>query len=205
MKTSFKKSLLLTAVLAFVSSSLRLQAQTATNAPQTFFGTVQTYLTAHDPTLTPFVTDKFFAYTGVEYVSGVTTANVVGADLDLWKASTLTTAASQYSLSAPTAATPTVSGLTLGLCGTIRNEGVAGTIDTAEFGGEAGYVIGTDAKIIGRVTGGYELITHKGYIGVEAEIRKAMTKHTFLGAAIGIRSSAFSAPPSVKANVGFSF
>lgn len=173
--------------------------------PASFVGSIESYFTSHDSTLTPFVTDRLFAWTGVEYVSGVTTANIVGIDYDIWKASTLTDAASQYKLTLATSNSPTVSGITLGAGAIIRNEGVAGTIMTAEAGGEVSYVMGTDTKITGFVNGGYQLITHKGFLDIGARLLKALSTHTYAGLGISVRSDVITKPPTGTVLAGASF
>ncbi len=177
--------------LLLLSIGLVANAQSLTNTPQSFFGTVSSYFTSHNLGLTnTFGLHNGEAWTSLDSIQGNASSSAKLADAIGF----------QYSVYDH-----------LSLENVLRTSGVAGTIVSDQLGLGLNFVI-IDTKITFYGDGGYDLEKSRlvgskfkddlfGEIGVRA--KKAMTEFTYAGVGFGVRLP--DASQVYQVMVGFTF
>jgi hypothetical protein len=128
---------------------------------QTFFQSAASYFTSFNTNLTTFSPSEntFDIMSGVENQQGVGITAVLGLRYNPIR---------------------TDSGIMAGVSAVIRNADVAGTIVSEEIGLSLSKVK-HDVKLSFIVSPGYHKEFDSGYVGLSAEVNKALTQNTFAG------------------------
>lgn len=171
-------------IILSVMLSFGVKAQTSTNAPGTFFNSIQNYLTSFNTNLdSTFGNERAAVWTGADSIQGgsVSMANALGISYDLKRfANRSDTNLFSTSISAESVT---------------RNSGIAGTLVSEQLGLGLNIIV-HDVKLTGYLDGGYDLALKPesfnqviqtrdrlyGEVGIR--VAKALTTHTYTGVGI---------------------
>ena len=154
----------LSLLAALILQPSTLHAQTNAPSADSFPAVVQQWISSVDTNSTLFDTSVITLWTGNSYVNNSANASALGGDVRLWRGQS--------------------NNFQLTLEAQLDNAGIAGTLYSFQggFGFQKAY---NDLRLGAYLNGGWSIVAGKGFIEGGLDVRKGMSRTTFIGMRVG--------------------